>query len=272
MATTVMMRHPATGLVKKGFYGFSWTTWFFSGIPAIMRDDWLTGGILLLIGWTTGTIASFIWAFLYNKKYTLKLIEKGYVFADSPQAVSAAQAALGIGENVGIEKGGADGQQSPPSQPTYQTTSQGQYAQDPTTKFNWVAFWFGPFYYAGYGKFLKGLVFVLLMALPPAGIVIAIYAGKKANKELPVGNVPFKWGPAIGLLCIAMIYGGLLSVAEEHIKEKEALKSSSIVQQEPQTPKNVVVEPKVVQQETVIATKVEKRKASDSVVTSVKVV
>lgn len=260
MAKTVMMKH-SSGLVKKGFYGFSWTTWFFSGIPAIFRGDWLTGGILLLIGWTTGTLASLIWAFIYNKKYTLKLIETGYVFADSPQTVAAAQAALGVGENVGVEKGRAEGQQASPLQPA----PQGTFTQDPATKFNWVAFWLAPYYYAGYGRFYKGLMFVLLMVIPPAGVVIAIYSGKKANKELPVGKVPFKWGPAIGLFCITMIYAAILGMVEQYVDENDASKPLSIVKQEQQTLNNVLVEKTAEQTEDVSTSTVKKRKASDAV-------
>lgn len=35
-------------------------------------------------------------AFFYNKSYTLKLVENGYVFADSEGAMAMARAKLGI--------------------------------------------------------------------------------------------------------------------------------------------------------------------------------
>lgn len=37
MATVVMLKHPETGIVTKGFYGFSWTTFFFGCLPALFR-------------------------------------------------------------------------------------------------------------------------------------------------------------------------------------------------------------------------------------------
>lgn len=46
MAKTVMLRHPQTGILKKGLYGYSWTTLFFSGFPAIFRGDILQAWLL----------------------------------------------------------------------------------------------------------------------------------------------------------------------------------------------------------------------------------
>ncbi|WP_027179769.1 hypothetical protein [Maridesulfovibrio bastinii] len=96
MATTVMMKHPETGLVKKGFFGFSWTTFFFGGFPALFRGDILTGLIVIVISMCTCGIAGIIWAFFYNKSYTTKLIEKGYQFADSDGVVTMAKSSLGV--------------------------------------------------------------------------------------------------------------------------------------------------------------------------------
>ena len=93
MATTIQMVHPS-GLTKTGIYGFSWTTLFFSGIPAILRGDLLTGILLLLSTGPTLWIAPIIWAFVYNKTYTTQLIEQGYVFNDTPDRVEEAKKVL----------------------------------------------------------------------------------------------------------------------------------------------------------------------------------
>ena len=41
-------------------------------------------------------IAMFFWAFMYNKYYTRRLLERGYVFNDTPTRVGDARAALGV--------------------------------------------------------------------------------------------------------------------------------------------------------------------------------
>jgi len=91
-----MMRHPQTGLVKKGFVGFSWTTLFFGGFPALFRGDIVVGLVVILINFFTVGIAGLIWAFIYNKNYTSKLIEAGYQFADGEALNALARAKVGI--------------------------------------------------------------------------------------------------------------------------------------------------------------------------------
>ena len=72
--------------------------------------------------------------------------------------------------------------------------------------FNWLAFAFAPFYYAGYGKLGTGLLFALLGFIPLAFIPVHLYAGFKANSDLPVGKTPFNWGvimvPAVVVIMI----------------------------------------------------------------------
>jgi hypothetical protein len=96
MATIVMLKHPKTGVLKKGFFGFSWTTFFFGGFPALFRGELGLGLIVIIINLCTWGVAGFIWAFFYNKSYTVKLIENGYEFADSDGLVARAQMKLGI--------------------------------------------------------------------------------------------------------------------------------------------------------------------------------
>jgi|SRR6476646_8979123 xanthine/uracil permease len=98
MAQVVMLKHPKTGILKKGFFGFSWTTLFWGGFPAIFRGDLLMGLLLIILQWFTFGIATLIWAFVYNKNYTNKLIEQGYEFADAAPLVARARAKLGIAE------------------------------------------------------------------------------------------------------------------------------------------------------------------------------
>ena len=104
MATSIAMRHKETGMTKDGLYGFSWTTLFFGFFPALFRGDFITfvGGFVItfLAAFATMGIGAFViwiaWAFMYNKYYTRKLIERGYVFFASEAEIAQANAALGI--------------------------------------------------------------------------------------------------------------------------------------------------------------------------------
>lgn len=96
MAKTVLMRDPATGITKKGFYGFSWTTLFFGGFPALFRGDLVIGILVIVANLLTCGLAGIIWAFIYNKKYTLGLVEKGYQFSDNQENIQQAMQKLGI--------------------------------------------------------------------------------------------------------------------------------------------------------------------------------
>ena len=94
MGAVIMMKNPETGSVKKGFYGFSWTTLFFTGIPALLRKDIFTGILATILGvWTLGLL-TLIWAFFYNKVYTIKLLKAGYVFDDNDDVVALALSKL----------------------------------------------------------------------------------------------------------------------------------------------------------------------------------
>ena len=104
MAVVVNIKHPATGLTKKGFAGFSWTTLLFGAFPALFRGDFATfiGAFVIFLIFAIFTagigalIVSIVWAFKYNKYYTSKLLEKGYEFSDTPQKVAIAKQYLGI--------------------------------------------------------------------------------------------------------------------------------------------------------------------------------
>lgn len=98
MANEVHLRHPTTGVIEKGLYGYSWTTFLFGPFPALFRRDYATFFILLVLCALFGIFTSFGFAFVYNKMYTRKLIEQGYVFDDRPEVVAAARIKLGVTE------------------------------------------------------------------------------------------------------------------------------------------------------------------------------
>jgi hypothetical protein len=90
--------------LKTGFYGFSWTSLFFGGFPALFRGDVLYGLGALGAGVVFGALSAgflwfvigLVWAFIYNKNYTHRLLQAGYQFDDEPDRVVAAKLALRV--------------------------------------------------------------------------------------------------------------------------------------------------------------------------------
>jgi len=117
MATQIAMKHKTSGIIKDGFYGFSWTTLFFGCFPALFRGDFLTFLVafvlLLIINIATMGIglwiAMVIWAFAYNSFYTKKMLERGYEFAGTSDENEAAAKALNVSlANKAESSGSAD--------------------------------------------------------------------------------------------------------------------------------------------------------------------
>jgi len=81
MATAVRLKHRQTGIVKTGYCGFSWTSFFFGGLAALFRGDLAYGlGVLatgiLLASFSFGLlwfVVSLGWAFIYNNNYTQRV-------------------------------------------------------------------------------------------------------------------------------------------------------------------------------------------------------
>lgn len=104
MAHAVQLRHGKSRIVKNGYYGFSWTSFFFGGLAALFRGD-IAYGLGVLVGGILAAAFSFGllwfvvalgWAFIYNRNYTQRLLETGYEFSDRTEVVEKAKRALGI--------------------------------------------------------------------------------------------------------------------------------------------------------------------------------
>ena len=96
MARKVALLHPQTGLMKSGFYGFSWTFLFFGWFVPLFRGELLIALLHFTITVITIGLWQIIFAFLYNKQYTSRLLEKGYVLNDSEEVNEEARQKLGI--------------------------------------------------------------------------------------------------------------------------------------------------------------------------------
>jgi len=98
------MKQRETGIMKDGYYGFSWTTLLFGFFPALFRGDFITfiGGfvitaIIALVTFGIGALfINLVWAFMYNKYFTRKLLERGYAFAGSEGDNALAASNLGV--------------------------------------------------------------------------------------------------------------------------------------------------------------------------------
>jgi hypothetical protein len=96
MAKRVALIHPQTGLMKSGFYGFSWTFLFFGWFVPVFRGELLVALLHLAITVVTFGLWQLIIAFLYNKHYMTRMLEKGYVLNDTEAVNEAARQKLGI--------------------------------------------------------------------------------------------------------------------------------------------------------------------------------
>jgi hypothetical protein len=74
--------------VKKAPVGFSWTVFFFGGIPCLFRQDWLIAILMIICNAITYGLAGVIFAFFYNKIYINNLINSGYKIRDLPPDVT----------------------------------------------------------------------------------------------------------------------------------------------------------------------------------------
>ncbi len=100
MAKTVVMKNPQNGLLKKGFFGFSWTYFFFGWFVPLFRGELGVAALHLLFSFLTFGLWQIIFCFLYNKQYTSRLIADGFRFADRPEVNRAAEIALGADVSI----------------------------------------------------------------------------------------------------------------------------------------------------------------------------
>ena len=76
--TTIIFKNPNSGLMREAPVGYSWTTLFFSFLPAIFRSDWKWAIIMLIIQICSLGLGSIVFSFIYNKLYIRDLIGNGF--------------------------------------------------------------------------------------------------------------------------------------------------------------------------------------------------
>jgi hypothetical protein len=95
-AKRVAMKNATTGQLKSGFYGFSWTYFLFGWWVPLLRGELGVAALHLLFSIVTLGIWQVIVSFMYNRQFTGRLLDAGYVFVDKPILNDAAAHAIGV--------------------------------------------------------------------------------------------------------------------------------------------------------------------------------
>ena len=96
MASHIYIRHEQSGITKNGYYGFSWTYFFWGWLVPIIRGEVGIGALHLLFSIFTLGIWQIIVCFLYNKQYMTRMLTTGWVLAGSEEENRNAKFALNI--------------------------------------------------------------------------------------------------------------------------------------------------------------------------------
>lgn len=96
MATRVTLFNPQTNLIKSGYFGFSWTYLFFGWWVPLFRGELGIAALHFLFTVLTCGLWQFVMAFLYNKQFMIRQLEKGYQIRDSEDLTMRAKSAVGV--------------------------------------------------------------------------------------------------------------------------------------------------------------------------------
>jgi len=94
---SVIVRHEPSGLLKKGFVGYSLTYLFFGWFVPIVRGEIGIGLLhLVLTVVTFGLFQYLVMPYLYNKQYMTRLLTSGWQLHDTESNNAYAQQKLGM--------------------------------------------------------------------------------------------------------------------------------------------------------------------------------
>lgn len=96
MATRIMLKHESSGLIKPGYYGFSWTYVCFGFLVPAFRGEILIAVLHFVLNVVTLGVWWVIMWFLYNKQWMRRMLENGWVLAGSDAENRLAAAAIGV--------------------------------------------------------------------------------------------------------------------------------------------------------------------------------
>jgi len=92
----VILRHTQSGLVKNGFFGYSWTYLIFGWFVPVVRGEIGIGLLHLILTMISFGLFQLIMPFLYNKQFTTRLLLNNWELSDSDEKNNLARMKLGI--------------------------------------------------------------------------------------------------------------------------------------------------------------------------------
>ena len=95
---TVLIKHQQSGLVKKGYFGYSWTYLLFGWLVPVIRGEIGIGVLHLLLTAFTFGIFQVVMPYLYNKQYMTRLLTTGWQMSDDEPVMVTARLKLGIAQ------------------------------------------------------------------------------------------------------------------------------------------------------------------------------
>jgi hypothetical protein len=96
MAKRIQIKHTSSGMVKTGYYGFSWTYLLFGWFVPLFRGELGIGALHLLFTMITLGLWQFIVCFLYNKQYMTRMLTNGWVLSGSDDENRSAGLVIGV--------------------------------------------------------------------------------------------------------------------------------------------------------------------------------
>ena len=93
---SITFENKNTGAIKVAPVGFSWTSFLFSGIPALMRGHIGMGVIQIIMSMVTFSFSNIIFGFIYNKMYIKHMISEGAKMSSSTLSDDALKAKLAM--------------------------------------------------------------------------------------------------------------------------------------------------------------------------------
>ena len=92
----IKVKHNESGIQKNCFVGYSWTYFLFGFFVPIFRGEISIGVFHLIFSLVTFGIFQLIMPFLYNKQYSIRLLNNSWSLNDSEENNSIARQKIGI--------------------------------------------------------------------------------------------------------------------------------------------------------------------------------